>query len=628
MPFFAIFLRCCFGRWSRVLPILERVRRAFRPRPLGSSPVRRRRALLELESLEGRLTPSGYSFSDLASFHGSDGANPQGGLIRDSQGNLFGTTYSGGASNNGTVYELPAGSSTVRVLASFNGMNGSGPVGNLTLDSHGNLFGATSGGFGPSNDGGEVFELPAGSSNIKILAGFIGGNGGSPNGSLILDGSGNLFGTTASGGAYGQGTIFELPAGTASVLTLASFNTSWNGATPHGSLVMDSHGNLFGTTSSGGARDYGAVFELPAGSSTIINLASFNGSNGSVPNGSLVMDSKGDFFGTTQGGGQAYGTVFELPAGSSTIINLASFNGTNGDRPVAGLVRDSSGNLFGTTYRGGANGDGVVFELPAGSSSILDLHAFSGTDGNNPVADLIQDSSGNLYGTTASGGSNGVGVVYDLGTSAAVSLHLAITTPSQTLTAGTPSGPITVQLENQYGQPVAASANLTINLSSNGGGTFLNGSISITSITITAGSNQASFKYENTRAGTATLTAAAAGLAPTTQQETVKPAAASQLAFITAAQTLYPDVASAAITVQLQDRYGNAVTASSPLTVSLSSTSSKGVFLSNGRVITSIPLPAGSSTVTLSYKDTQVGKPTLTALIQGLTAARQTETVL
>ena len=144
-------------------------------------------------------------------------------------------------------------------------------------------------------------------------------------------------------------------------------------------------------------------------------LASFNGNNGSGPVSGLIMDSSGNLYGTASArGANNDGTVFELAKGSSAITTLASFNGANGRLPVAGLIMDSSGNLYGTTVSGGANGDGTAFELAKGSGAITTLASFYGVNGSNPHGGLIMDSSGNFFGTTDSGGANGDGNVFEL----------------------------------------------------------------------------------------------------------------------------------------------------------------------------------------------------------------------
>ena len=382
-----------------------------RPRP-----ARRR---LTVKPLESRLMPSLFA---LASFNGTDGAYPSCALVMDSSGNLYGTTESWGASGVGTIFELAHGSGTITTLASFNGTNGSQPRAGLIMDSSGNLYGTTSCG-GPTYSGhfssgdGTIFELAHGSGTITTLASFNGTDGAYPDASLIMDSSGNLFGTTRGGGASGYGTVFELQAGSGTITTLASFNGT-DGAYPRSALIMDSSGNLYGTTSDGGASwgsgngglGYGTVFELQAGSGTISTLASFNGTDGAYPSAGLIMDSSGNLYGTASHGGvRGVGTIFELAHDSGTIKTLASFIAGEGTDPEAGLMMDSSGNLYGTTEYPG----GTIFELPH-DSTIKTLALLGGTDGEYPEASLIMDSSGNLYGTAPSGGTSDFGTIFEL----------------------------------------------------------------------------------------------------------------------------------------------------------------------------------------------------------------------
>jgi uncharacterized repeat protein (TIGR03803 family) len=247
---------------------------------------------------------------------------------------------------------------TLTTLATFNGANGASPT-SLLMDGRGNLFGTANG--GPLGFG-TVFELPHGSHTITTLASFNNANGWAPTG-LVMDGRGNLFGTTRLGGAFGQGVVFELPHGSHTVTALASFDGA-NGAFPFGGVILDGRGNLFGTAELGGSSHLGVVFELPHGSHTVTDLASFGGANGAEPLAGVIRDGQGNLFGTAnRGGGFNLGTVFELAQGSHTLTTLASFDGTNGARPSTGVILDGRGNLFGTTQLGGAFHDGTVFEL-------------------------------------------------------------------------------------------------------------------------------------------------------------------------------------------------------------------------------------------------------------------------
>ncbi len=379
-----------------------------------------------------KLAHGSHTITTLALFVAPDGSNPYGGVIMDSSGNLYGTASGGGASGGyGTVFELAHGSDTITVLASFNGTDGSNPYAGLIMDSSGNLYGTTQYG-GPSWNGttnlgyGTVFELAHGSGTISTLASFNGTNGANPYVAvLIMDSSGNLYGTAPLGGASGAGTVFELAHGSGTIAALASFNST-NGVSPYAALIMDSSGNLYGTTIQGGASNDGTVFEVAHGSGTITTLASFGGFDGAYPWAALIMDSSGNLYGTTGGGGDYNdGTVFELAHGSGTVTTLASLNAVVGQFPEAGLIMDSGGNLYGTAHAGSSSNDGTVFELAHGSGTITTLASFNGTDGANPRAALIMDSSGNLYGTTEAGGL-GLGTVFELpGAAARPSLQIS-----------------------------------------------------------------------------------------------------------------------------------------------------------------------------------------------------------
>ena len=215
-----------------------------------------------------------------------------------------------------------------------------------------------------------------GGGTITTLADFDAINGLSP-GPIVLDSAGDLFGTTyGGGGTSGDGTVFEIARGSNAITTLAIFSPN-QGYQPDGDVALDSSGNLFGTTSVGGAYSYGTVFEVALGSDTITTLASFNQTNGDNPNG-VTIDSHGDLFGTTQyGGSSSVGNIFELAEGSSVITSLVDFDTLSGagglkfygTTPRAGLTLDASGNLYGTTDGGGGYGYGTVFELSGGHIS-------------------------------------------------------------------------------------------------------------------------------------------------------------------------------------------------------------------------------------------------------------------
>ncbi|HXE51685.1 MAG TPA: choice-of-anchor tandem repeat GloVer-containing protein, partial [Tepidisphaeraceae bacterium] len=395
------------------------------------------------------------SIDTLVAFNGSNGMYPQGTLTSDSSGNLYGTTEAGGAAGYGTVFEIAQGSGTFTTLASADGHSAVFPHGGVIADSSGNLYGSSSGG-GVYGDG-TVFEIAKGSGAITMLAPLT--NGLQPVGGVLLDAAGDLYGTASSGGDNGGGTVFKLTRGATSLTTLASFSNTSDGSA-QGALILDSAGNLYGATDNGGAYGDGTIFELPAGSNRLAarGIFHFTAGSGDVPNGNLAVDSAGNLYGGTRfGGASGEGTLFEIPAGTNTVATLLSFsgpgeptgvtmdaagnlygaptsgngavfefdkqshtfplwayfNGTNGSDP-SGVVIDSAGNIYGTTGSGGANGYGTVFEIAAGTSTITTLASFDGTNGENPYNGVTLDPAGNLYGTTSSGGANGYGTIFEI----------------------------------------------------------------------------------------------------------------------------------------------------------------------------------------------------------------------
>ena len=369
----------------------------------------------------------------LVGFTGPHGQFPRG-LIADAAGDLFGVSEAGGAEGAGTVYEIAMTrhgyASAPTTLVSFTGAEGVTPTGSLFADAAGDLFGATVQG-GADSDG-TVFEIAKTKKGYAgaptTLVSFTGAaDGAYPDGGLIADAAGDLFGTTTEGGADDDGTVFEIArtkTGYAGApTTLVSF-TGADGDTPNGGLIADAAGDLFGTTPFGGANGDGTVFEIIktrhgyAGAPT--TLFSFGGAYGASPD-SLIADAEGDLFGTTSVGGTYNdGTVFEIARTKSGYASkpttLASFTGVDGADP-SGLIVDAVGDLFGTTDDGGADGDGTVFEIVktkggyAGAPTTL--VSFTAADGAIPTG-LIADAAGDLFGPTLTGGPDGDGTVYEI----------------------------------------------------------------------------------------------------------------------------------------------------------------------------------------------------------------------
>jgi uncharacterized repeat protein (TIGR03803 family) len=321
--------------------------------------------------------------------------------------------------------------------------DGAAPTAGLITDQNGNFYGTTrlgGSGCGRGNRGcGTVFEVPAGGGSDIILYNFTdGADGGNPESTLVMDSSGNLYGTASNGGANGKGVVFEVaPNGTETVLY--SFAGGNDGSTPTAGLIVDQNGNLYGTTSQGGGKKSctggcGTVFELsPGGTETV--LYRFGGqADGWAPMGSLVADSSGNLYGTTEYAGNrgqcasnGCGTVFKLSNGVKTILHtFTGSSASDGANPVANLIFDASGNLYGTTTIGGTGtncgtpGCGTVFEISSGGAESV-LYSFKNYthvdmyDGATPEGGLLLDGNGNLFGTTAQGGnSSNRGTVFEL----------------------------------------------------------------------------------------------------------------------------------------------------------------------------------------------------------------------
>ena len=374
---------------------------------------------------------------------GNDGGDPASQLTFDTAGNAYGTTVTGGTFGCGTVFELaPAGGGQWQqsVLYSFGCFDdGKNPYGGVTLDATGNLYGTTAaGGTGTcTGDGcGVVFKLTrsGGSWTESVLYSFAGGTDGyGPGGMVVFDRAGNLYGTTPDGGAYSQGTVYQLSlnGGQWQENIIHNFTGGDDGAVGSlGALLIDSSGAIYGVTELGGANGAGTVFRMffSGGAWNLVTLYAFKGQpDAGFPYGGLIADAHGNLYGTTYyGGANGAGAVFNVAPGPSAIggwrdVVLYSFQGgTDGGSPTSTLVFDAAGNLYGTTSAGGDPGCdcGVAFELsPNGSGGWSEsvIHTFGSIpDGSYPYYGMTPDGMGNFFGTTASGGHHQQGTVFEL----------------------------------------------------------------------------------------------------------------------------------------------------------------------------------------------------------------------
>jgi uncharacterized repeat protein (TIGR03803 family) len=379
------------------------------------------------------LLVSGAAASTFKVLHVFNSASaPNGNLVFDAAGNLYGTTSAGGTYGYGIVFKLrhdPDGTWRARALYNFTGgKDGGNPYAGLIFDSAGNLYGTTVTG-GNVSSGGVVFKLKPNANGTwteSVVHTFV-DDGEWPYAGLVFDAAGNLYGTAAFGGDWGCGTVFMLkpnPDGTWTDSKLYGFTCNADGGFPYGALIFDAAGSLYGTGQSAdesygwGSAVNGVVFEVSPNSDgtwTESTLYKFSGgADGRWPSAQLIFDGAGNLYGTTfAGGAYGYGVVFKLTGGTEEVLH--SFTGRrDGGIPYAGLTFDGAGNLYGTTYAGGAYGYGVVFKLTPDSNGWKEtvLHGFLG-DGANPYAGLIMDPAGNLYGTASSGKNNG-GLVFEI----------------------------------------------------------------------------------------------------------------------------------------------------------------------------------------------------------------------
>ncbi|MEW6437555.1 MAG: choice-of-anchor tandem repeat GloVer-containing protein [Pseudomonadota bacterium] len=401
-------------------------------------------ATLIVATAGGVTAAAAQTESVLYSFAGGtgDGAQPFAGLSIDTTtGNLYGATFSGGSYGQGIVFELPSGATSDTVLCNLPGgngsgaLNGAGPWGTPVFW-NGNVYGTAT--YDSISNGsvlgnGVVYECAANGSGYTVLHQFKGGtsDGTNPFAGLFLDSTHtNLYGTTVAGGTSSNGVVFQQPiSGTASTILHSFAGGSSDGAQPYGGVIIDPHNNLAGATVDGSTLDNGIIYITPIGSWTSPAIAKSFGSssNGEIARSTLLTDKFGNnYYGTTMlGGGVASdGVVFDLFAlgggrYSYSLLHIFTGGSSDGAQPYAALIEDASGNLYGTTTSGGASGYGVVYELtPNGSGGYNEtiLHSFAGgtSDGANPYSALVMDSSGNLYGTTANGGANGHGTIFEI----------------------------------------------------------------------------------------------------------------------------------------------------------------------------------------------------------------------
>jgi uncharacterized repeat protein (TIGR03803 family) len=354
-----------------------------------------------------------YSFGSIP----NDGVNPYAALILDADNNLYGTNETGGRTGNGTVFRVDQ-NGTETVLYNFGNIpDAEDPNGGLVFDNAGNLYGT--GEWGGANNDGAVFKLDRTGEEI-VLHSFSGNDGSHPRGTLLRDQAGNLYGPTMEGGASGNGALFRLNEAGQETASY-SFAGTPDGRYPIGGLIRDAAGNFYGTTYEGGVHGTGTIFEVTNRGKEIV-LYSFD--TFAFPTGKLVRDAEGNLYGTEYlGGPDETGSIFKLDTNNQLTVLYSFENDQDGVFPTGGLLMDSAGNLYGTTLGGGLYGNGTVYEFYTSGVETV-LHSFAGppNDGAQPWTGVVSDAEGNLYGTTFYGGStisqplcgSGCGTVFKL----------------------------------------------------------------------------------------------------------------------------------------------------------------------------------------------------------------------
>jgi hypothetical protein len=435
----------------------------FAGRGFGATPI-------SIEWLEPRLLFSPITV--LNSFQSGLGTSPNNPVLIDpllsTSSNfggspslvILGTTSSGGVANDGTLYEdsVTTFGSGYTVLDAFNGADGADPTGSLVVDGQGNVFGSTAAG-GVFGDG-SIYEAPVSGNSIATLASFngAGGVGSGPSG-LVMDSHGNLFGVANVGTAAApEVSIFELASGSHTITTLVTLSGKFNG----NGLIIDGSDNLYGALSegalTGGKFAPGIVFELGSGDSTVSTLATFNASGTGTPDQpylDLVRDDNGDLFGATFAGGPGAGnrsTIFEIVKSSGTVTTLAVLPGagTSGfTKAGGGLALEGNGNSFTLfgTATGGGAANGIVYELLPGAGAVTTLATFSGANGTGP-GELIVDPLGDLFGAAVTGGTSNQGTLWGLNVSAPATQLMFQPLPANAVD-GVPLSPaVTVDVED------------------------------------------------------------------------------------------------------------------------------------------------------------------------------------
>lgn len=418
---------------------------------------------------------SSNTYTKKIDFDGANGKGAQGSLMQATDGKLYGVTSQGGSSNLGDLFQYDYSTNTITKKYDFTGLaSGSYPYSTLMQASDGNLYGTTQSGGGISNSLGVIFQYNTTTNTFtkkidlenELMFGY------SSKSPLIQATDGKLYGVTSTGGVNQKGVLFQFDYSSTIFVKKHNFSDGPEGARFGNSLIQANDGKIYGMTSSGGDYSSGVIFQIDPATNNYVKKYDFNNLNGVNPQGTLLQASDGKFYGlTSQGGAFNLGTLFQYDEATNTYTVKVSFRNF-GYTPRGSLIQGTDGKLYGLTSLGGTAGKGVLFNYDPVTNVYTSLVNFSGTIGSTPKGSLIQASNGMIYGLTYEGGTNNVGVLfqYNPGTNTY--------TKKIDFSAG-------VNGANPYGSLIEATAGKLYGLTS-AGGTSSNGAIFSYSITSNA----------------------------------------------------------------------------------------------------------------------------------------------
>ena len=358
--------------------------------------------------------PNNSAYKKLVDFDGITGWGPYSSLIQASDGKLYGMTNFGGSDGYGVIFSFDIITGSYTKILDFNASTGVRPQGCLVQNSDGKLYGTTS--EGGNNFGGTIFSIDPLTHVFSKLYDFTNMNDGS--GSLIQTGVGMLYGTTRTGGSSGNGTMFSFDPSSLAFNTVHEFDSS-GGSAPVGTLTEASDGKLYGVTNTGGSNNAGIIFSFELSAQTFLKLKDFDIPDGGSPTASLMRASDGSLYGSAGGGANNAGVIFSFDLSHSYTL-LKTFGYSKDGSNISGsLARANNGNLYGMCTNGGSNNLGVLFSFDVTSSTYTRLRDFDYVNGSYPYGSLVQASDGKLYGMTSRGGFDGDNTGYpdyDLGT--------------------------------------------------------------------------------------------------------------------------------------------------------------------------------------------------------------------